>query len=301
MPVFLLLFLEDLLETGRKEMKFLRVLYLVNAAVCLSLHLFRILPLYRTILSQHVLILVTMAVVLKECVSELRRFGRKELKKILLGFSLLCIFGVAALVEFYLHFETGIYPYLYSLGILLLMLCLLDAGLGKSFYYMEWSLRLEAYKRLAYVDAMTGLGNRAAYQDMEKQGIVVKKPVYIMMDINNLKAVNDRHGHQAGDELIEDAAECIQSTFREAGHCYRLGGDEFLVILDGASREQVESFLDELEDRIVEMNRTREIPIEVAWGYARAEDEDASSEQLFREADERMYQKKQSMKGNKLE
>lgn len=295
MPVFLLRFLDGQVENGK--LAGLQKPYLVNATLCLALHLAGWLPLYRTIIVQHVLIVLTMGMVLKEIVSQWRQTGRETLRKVLRGFSMLFVCGIAALAEFYLNFADGRYPYFYSLGILLLTVCLLDAGLAKYMEYMARSARGEAYRKLAYADAMTGLGNRAAYlSDMEQSG-AQSGLTFVMMDINNLKEVNDQYGHQAGDELIQAAADAMKRVFGGRGQSYRLGGDEFLVVLQNASQEAAEQLLEQLDRTIAEANRKRSFPVQIAWGCAMAGERRIAPEQLFREADANMYRRKQGMKG----
>ena len=118
-----------------------------------------------------------------------------------------------------------------------------------------------------------------------------------MMDINNLKEVNDQYGHQAGDELIQAAADAMKRVFGGRGHSYRLGGDEFLVVLQNASQEAAEQLLEQLDRTIAEANRKRSFPVQIAWGCAMAGERRIAPEQLFREADANMYRRKQGMKG----
>lgn len=95
----------------------------------------------------------------------------------------------------------------------------------------------------AYTDAMTGVGNQAAYMDFTKfldrkilEGMA--DFVVIMFDVNGLKMANDTYGHEAGDQLICDAAMVIKESFGES-HVYRIGGDEFIVILENISTEEM--------------------------------------------------------------
>ena len=94
------------------------------------------------------------------------------------------------------------------------------------------------YKRLAYIDVMTRLNNRSAFEKTIQQikvsasaSVLKERYIYVLFDINNLKETNDIHGHQTGDKLIIRAAECILEAFRRRGEGYRIGGDEFCVLL----------------------------------------------------------------------
>ena len=101
----------------------------------------------------------------------------------------------------------------------------------------------DAYNRryeVSIKDELTGLYNRRGFEaDCEK----IKKDqnlieyVLIMMDLNGLKAVNDNIGHEAGDELIIGASKCMDNAFSNLGRTYRVGGDEFVLLLKGTREE----------------------------------------------------------------
>ena len=91
----------------------------------------------------------------------------------------------------------------------------------------------ELQTRYAYYDQMTGLQNRRAYEEMSGR-FAEKMPAYccvVTADINGLKQINDRLGHEAGDELIIASAECLRRSFTGIDTIYRIGGDEFCVFI----------------------------------------------------------------------
>ncbi|MBV8479235.1 MAG: diguanylate cyclase [Actinobacteria bacterium] len=96
---------------------------------------------------------------------------------------------------------------------------------------------LERLQNAALIDSLTGLRNhRALHEDLarlleELQG----RLVVVMFDLDGLKLTNDSHGHQAGDDLIQSLAEAMRRTTRDDDGVYRLGGDEFIAILPGAT------------------------------------------------------------------
>ncbi len=104
------------------------------------------------------------------------------------------------------------------------------------------------YKKLAYTDYLTGLQNRTAFElDLKrleealKPGMVVSVIAY---DLNNLKAVNDRLGHSAGDAYIKKMADNIKrSVFGKMGVSYRIGGDEFATVIIGRDKTELEAAL----------------------------------------------------------
>ena len=103
------------------------------------------------------------------------------------------------------------------------------------------SKQIQLVRSRAYIDGLTGLNNRAAYEEHvrrledEISGATADFAI-ALFDVNSLKEVNDKYGHKKGDEVIRSAAFALQRTFRE-GKLYRIGGDEFVAILEGGYAE----------------------------------------------------------------
>lgn len=96
--------------------------------------------------------------------------------------------------------------------------------------------------------------------------------------------------------MIVDAAECIQTAFAGIGKCYRIGGDEFAIILHTISEEEIRLAIERLEQRMKQKNIGRKIPIKIAYGYSIQHDGVTAFQDLFNEADANMYARKQEMK-----
>lgn len=106
------------------------------------------------------------------------------------------------------------------------------------------------YMRLAYTDALTGIGNRGyIISEMEKQIREQRTFVTLMIDLDNFKHVNDTYGHLWGDRLLQMLAESLQESFGKENLYGRYGGDEFIIILfmemDEAEK-RIEKFLEEV-------------------------------------------------------
>ena len=144
----------------------------------------------------------------------------------------------------------------------------------------------QAYlEKLSYRDMLTGLYNRnryierlEAYKQVQDQQIGA-----IYIDLNGLKKVNDEQGHRAGDELIVRAAGTIAGIFAE--DAYRVGGDEFVVILLDVSREDFARKTEQLRRQMQENSVDASI-----GGVWQASTENL--ENLLRRADENMYREK---------
>lgn len=148
-------------------------------------------------------------------------------------------------------------------------------------------------------DAQTGIKNRLAFEkEMERYIKIPKNAAIVVLDLNYLKRVNDKYGHKEGDEVIINAAKIIQKSFRSIGEAFRIGGDEFCVICEEATKESVDAALIKLEKRLTEINKERTIKIEMAYGYdfyRKSEKESIYS--IFSKADYAMYDHKANSKG----
>lgn len=146
--------------------------------------------------------------------------------------------------------------------------------------------------RAAHRDIMTGLYNRRAYEDyLEKHGGMPdgKDFIYVAIDLNGLKAINDDVGHEAGDELIKGAAFCMKKVLGEYGFIYRHGGDEFSAMLH-APGEKIEDIFKKLDDEFDEYQGKFINGVSASYGYATVEESgDISISELAKIADQRMY------------
>ncbi len=119
--------------------------------------------------------------------------------------------------------------------------------LGISFLRLKMKLaeRIVKEHENTEIDVLTGFPNRRAYINDIKKLSEEPPPdglTYLAIDMNELKEVNDSRGHDAGDRLIVGAAKCIEKCFGEKGKMYRIGGDEFAVILT-AHEEEMDGLL----------------------------------------------------------
>jgi diguanylate cyclase (GGDEF)-like protein len=147
----------------------------------------------------------------------------------------------------------------------------------------------------SYHDRLTGILNRRAFEeDVQclRDGAVPDSVWVVAFDVNGLKQVNDTDGHAAGDELVMAAAQLIFCSFGAFGRCYRMGGDEFLALMD-RQPEDVEAMLRHFEAQVADWHGTQVEAIDIAYGTAHAADHPGSSiDELVFLADEAMYRKK---------
>lgn len=152
------------------------------------------------------------------------------------------------------------------------------------------------------IDPLTGVFSRFAYNDvMESYNNQAPEDfVAFLIDINGLKVVNDTLGHEAGDELICGAADCIMKAVGNKGRTFRIGGDEF-VVFGTMKKEQADETLLEMNRIITSWSGEKVKSLSVSAGYALASEFTGYSiEDLTKEADKAMYeQKKEFYRRNK--
>ena len=157
-------------------------------------------------------------------------------------------------------------------------------------------LRTSALAHASFRDHPTSLLNRRAFEE-EKDKLghssLPEDFVFVTVDVNGLKTVNDTMGHVAGDELIRGAAENLKKYLGPYGKIYRIGGDEFAAFLT-LSGERLEQVLEEMENGISAWSGEKVQSLSVSVGYARSREFPSESIlELGRIADERMYAAKE--------
>jgi diguanylate cyclase (GGDEF)-like protein len=162
----------------------------------------------------------------------------------------------------------------------------------------EYGRRLAQAQAEASIDALTGVRNKHAYMVMEAQMdrriANHRQPPFAMMmlDVNDLKKINDTAGHQAGDRYLRDACKIICDIFKHSP-VYRIGGDEFAVIAQGSDYAFIEDRFEKVSAHNAEALQNGGILI--ACGMARFEDDKRVADVLER-ADRNMYENKNALK-----
>ena len=178
--------------------------------------------------------------------------------------------------------------------IMFVYLCV--AGLSIAFLMRSMTKKLMAEEERANRDNMTGFLNRRAYetQMISYASVVPSSQNFTLaaFDLNGLKVINDSKGHDAGDELIRGGAECIMTAFGQYGKLYRVGGDEFMGILD-INAETLDDRKRHFEKLTSEWRGQKVIRLAVSAGFvSHAEFPDRTVRELEKLADERMYRAK---------
>lgn len=219
-----------------------------------------------------------------------------EVRNILLAFGALAAGTLLALATFYSGYRDRTYAVCYCAGLLGFLVMLGRIVLHRIRQAIDEQAQLENYKKLAYVDSLTGLFNYTAFKYMKSRWPERTDWTYIVMDINWLKQTNDQYGHRAGDELLCCAARCIREAFYRAEDCFRIGGDEFAVIAAATDEDAVKAAVETLRRLCAEWDAKEEYPVSIAVGYAMQAGRTMTADELFMEADAAMYRNKAEIK-----
>lgn len=165
----------------------------------------------------------------------------------------------------------------------------------------EYARRLAQARNMANIDALTGIKNKHAFLEAEeKLNLQIAENLQpefavIVLDVNDLKKVNDTEGHQAGDQYLRDACKFICNTFKHSP-VFRVGGDEFAVISQGSDYLSIEELIGKVNDHNAKASCGSGIVI--ACGMAKY-DGDACVADVYERADQTMYDNKNVLKAAK--
>jgi diguanylate cyclase (GGDEF)-like protein len=161
------------------------------------------------------------------------------------------------------------------------------------------AMQFEQMRFLADHDPLTRLGNRRAFtarlaEEVSRAARYGQGFALIVFDVNGFKALNDAHGHHAGDEVLEAVGELLLGTLRRSDSAFRLGGDEFALILEESGAAQAEGVIERISAGMELLEVGQEATLRASFGVAIAGGGTAHPEALLRAADAAMYEAKRA-------
>lgn len=161
----------------------------------------------------------------------------------------------------------------------------------------------------SYTDGLTGLHNRRFYQRMLSEidhsfatgkRVPTGRHFLALIDLDDFKAINDIHGHLAGDTALQHISKTMQDLVRKTDIVCRIGGDEFAIILKDATEEGIRNKISEISDALSGMNfefKGQTILLNASIGYAEINPSSVRSmERIISEADANLYNNKKNRK-----
>ena len=236
---------------------------------------------------------------------------RKDLPKVdvrLLATAYICI-TLSAITDlfFYLMVTSGRVQhqldsaFFFRIGFAIFIILLTIISLRRGARMLKSIVELSAYKN----DQMTGMFSRHVFDEdmtaLESGKDTTKSLGLLLFDMNNLKLINDTQGHKAGDNSIIAVSTVLKKIFAEVGNCYRIGGDEFFIVLSNIEKKDFDKLLQAFDEEVTRYNRDNPFIVDVAVG---SEFFDRNSPEwkesiytLFTLVDGKMYQDKRDKKG----
>ncbi len=276
------------------------IIDVIQIATCVTLQLLKIADFRETLLSTHVMMLLLAIIIVISSIRMLRRGDNNQ--QVMLHFICIsvCVVLLAIdLIAYYLGaWDNNSFG---RIGFLFYIIVLGLASFQESASLMKLGKKADVYHQLAFTDQMTSVSNRTAFNnDFEILSASPHNIAIINFDLNNLKKVNDTLGHLYGDKYITTSAKIISDTYSNVGKCYRVGGDEFVVIIEQASTFDFPYYFNLLEWHVDSFNKKEDtLHIQIAYGFAIYDANlDKNLDDTYSRADENMYinkiQKKKS-------
>jgi len=283
--------------------KILVTIQLITVVTTMILHTFDIVHFAATLKYMHTIIFCSLIYFFIVLVLNLKSSHQTETRLFLVGMLVVIICVTYDLIGYsikrYLGNTLLSLKGVSSIGIMVFIFILI------AIFYMDMTKKVmqeterNFLLKSAYTDEMTQLHNRR-YCTEYMQNIQNKQDcsyTVICFDLNNLKVINDTYGHARGDILIKSAAEVIAETFKEYGIVARMGGDEFIAILETADINKIKELEIKLQKNIDKKNKEIEdLNMSIAYGYAYGNSLQNNIEKLYQEADDHMYEHKMKMK-----
>jgi diguanylate cyclase (GGDEF)-like protein len=160
--------------------------------------------------------------------------------------------------------------------------------------YVRSLAQNRATLELALTDPLTGLGNRRHFEErlrgeLDRADTGAGPLSLVLIDLDRFKTVNDRFGHEAGDQLLRAVAACL----RQGGEAFRFGGDEFALLLPGRTGRDADEIVQAVRERLAAVVTPDGAPVQAGFGVATYPDLGVPRDELVRSADRALYREKQ--------
>lgn len=281
--------------------------------VCWVLHLTGIADLRQTLTLTHIILALSAAIFFYIVIRNSLFKGKSRKRNLYrmlrgIGLSSISVATVIDLLRFYFGIGTDSAMFV-RIGLLIFVICYGSSSLENTVNAVKLGVKTDFISKLAYHDGLTGVGNRTAFEERLIELDKIKDSVsgvgIVMFDVNDLKFVNDNFGHQYGDNMITKSAELIVNAFSaDNGECFRIGGDEFAVLLSGEDiLRRYENGADNFKKVVDEYNNDKEneLRISIAYGFESYDSKVHSKMMdIYQQADAKMYKNKKAIKTNQI-
>lgn len=269
--------------------------------VVLVLNYFDIYHLSKLLAVFHALAFCVIVLIFVANIVAWRMRKQKSDHMMLCGLAILILFVFGEIVRFnidkYINLQKiELSKSILPIGVLVFMFTLMASYVYRLVHLFYESVERKTLLQMAYTDGLTCIANRAMCEKVFDEREEEKKPTTIInFDLNHFKQVNDTYGHSCGDTLLVEFARILTDVFGADGFVGRMGGDEFIVILDETDCSVIEKMISDLYDKISVINESGVHPYQmsVACGYSStAENTEESLLKVYKASDKKMYEHK---------
>lgn len=255
----------------RKGAVHLSILYLCNMAAAVLLQCAGIIDIFRILPITHLIMLVNVIYTVTLIRYESIKLQNEAARHFKYPMYLVMALGAAELVAYYIrHFQqTSLFL---PLGTMLFILLLVWIQVSRFYDHYLQKQKLVYLQKLADTDLLTDTMNRNAYEKKVNRLNVQKDKLHttglILFDLDNLKIINDRFGHEKGDEALQLCSQCIKQFFPDKENLFRIGGDEFAYFYNKNKENNIEDKIAQLNQTLESTEHTFNYPLSISSGYA---------------------------------
>ncbi|WP_028867877.1 GGDEF domain-containing protein [Psychromonas arctica] len=165
----------------------------------------------------------------------------------------------------------------------------------------ELNYQIKMNKELSYIDSLTEIKNRKAYDEKIEELVSLYKRYgttfsIAIFDADDFKEINDTYGHSFGDTVLKNIAKALQSSIRNGDMVYRIGGEEFIVIFPSTTLEESKTVIEKIRKKVdISLNTENKVKITLSIGLTEISDQD-SKDSIFKKIDRFLYVSKGSGK-----
>jgi diguanylate cyclase (GGDEF)-like protein len=192
------------------------------------------------------------------------------------------------------HFFAGLVYLIFEIAVGAIF-----AMLFKRYQYREFVAKTEL-ERIYSTDPLTKIGNRIKLEEEAEKWLTCCEKdnlplCMVLMDVDNLKHINDSHGHLVGDTVLYETAQILRANLRDHDVCVRWGGDEFVLLLPCVSASAAHQLAVRIRDAVTSYEFSARIDVSCSFGITQMQ-RGQSLEQLIAQADKSMYRAKEKGK-----
>lgn len=284
----------------RKGAVHLSILYLCNMAAAVLLQCTGVIDIFRILPVTHLIMLANVIYTVTLIRYESIKLQNEAARHFKYPMYLVMAFGVAELIAYYIqHFQqTSIFlPF----GTMLFILLLIWIQVSRFYDHYLQKQKLIYLQKLADTDLLTDTMNRNAYEKKVNRLNVQKDKLHttglILFDLDNLKIINDRFGHEKGDEALQLCSQCIKQFFPDKENLFRIGGDEFAYFYNKNKEINIGDKIAQLNQTLESTEHTFNYPLSISSGYACFLPEmDSTFKDLAKRSDLMLYRIKRKRK-----